>query len=53
MIGMAYKKVNLSWLKAQKVERSAVESDLIFLGLIALQNKLKPQTKGKQGNYNA
>uniref|UniRef100_H2YT63 Cation-transporting ATPase n=1 Tax=Ciona savignyi TaxID=51511 RepID=H2YT63_CIOSA len=46
MIGMACKDLSLTWLKAQKIERSAVECDLKFLGLVALQNKLKPQSKG-------
>ncbi|XP_078491913.1 polyamine-transporting ATPase 13A3 [Ciona intestinalis] len=46
MIGMACKDISLTWLKAQKIERRAVECDLKFLGLIALQNKLKPQSKG-------
>lgn len=45
VIAIAYKPIKLSWLKAQKIERSQVESDLVFLALIVLQNKLKPQSK--------
>jgi cation-transporting ATPase 13A3/4/5 len=34
----------LSWVKAQKMSRSEVESDLEFLGFIIFENKLKPTT---------
>ena len=47
MIGLAYKPLSCSWLKAQKLERQAVECQLIFLGLVALENKLKPQSASK------
>lgn len=36
----------LSWVKAQKMTRSQVESDLDFLGFIIFENKLKPTTAG-------
>nr|CAB3224445.1 probable cation-transporting ATPase 13A3 [Phallusia mammillata] len=49
MIAMATKKLTITWPKAQKIERTVVESELTFLGLMALQNKLKPEsTKGLQ-----
>lgn len=34
----------LTWIKAQRLKREAVESDLRFLGLIIFENKLKPGT---------
>lgn len=45
VIGCAYKPCpGLTWLKAQKFSRSDAESDLIFLGFIVFENRLKPQT---------
>ncbi|GAA6025566.1 hypothetical protein JCM11491_003215 [Sporobolomyces phaffii] len=35
---------NLTWIKAQRLKRDAVESDLRFLGLVVFENKLKPGT---------
>jgi len=46
MIGMARKRISMTWPKAQKVGRAAIECDLSFLGLLALQNKLKPESAG-------
>ncbi|XP_063225948.1 polyamine-transporting ATPase 13A3-like isoform X2 [Bacillus rossius redtenbacheri] len=34
----------LSWLQAQRIEREKVESGMTFLGLIIMQNSLKPET---------
>jgi cation-transporting ATPase 13A3/4/5 len=34
----------LSWVKAQKMKRDEVESDLEFVGFIIFENKLKPTT---------
>ncbi|KAF4120141.1 cation-transporting P-type ATPase 13A3/4/5, partial [Geosmithia morbida] len=36
----------LSWVKAQKMTRTEVESDLNFVGFIIFENKLKPTTAG-------
>lgn len=36
----------LSWVKAQKMARQDVESDLHFIGFIIFENKLKPTTAG-------
>lgn len=36
----------LSWVKAQKMTRAEVESDLDFVGFIIFENKLKPTTAG-------
>ncbi|EGG03284.1 uncharacterized protein MELLADRAFT_22371, partial [Melampsora larici-populina 98AG31] len=35
----------LTWLKAQRLSRADVESDLRFLGFIIFENKLKPGTE--------
>lgn len=34
----------LSWVKAQKMTRTEVEHDLVFVGFIIFENKLKPST---------
>ncbi|KAF7562565.1 hypothetical protein G7046_g1558 [Stylonectria norvegica] len=45
VIGCATRHVKkLSWVKAQKMTRSDVESDLDFIGFIVFENKLKPTT---------
>ncbi|KAM4055966.1 p5-type ATPase cation transporter [Hirsutella rhossiliensis] len=45
VIGCATKYLpKLSWVKAQKMTRSAVESELDFIGFIIFENKLKPTT---------
>ncbi|OBZ67235.1 hypothetical protein A0H81_12899 [Grifola frondosa] len=45
VIAMAGKSMEgLSWLRAQKLKREQVETDLQFLGLIIFENKLKPGT---------
>ncbi|KAK3105212.1 hypothetical protein FSP39_019931 [Pinctada imbricata] len=47
VIALAYKKLDpsLLWHQAQRISRDRVEFDMNFLGLMILQNKLKPQTK--------
>lgn len=45
VIGCAAKHIKkLSWVKAQKMKRHDVESDLEFVGFIIFENKLKPTT---------
>jgi cation-transporting ATPase 13A2 len=45
VIGCATKHVpKLSWVKALKLTRDQVESDLTFVGFIIFENKLKPTT---------
>lgn len=45
VIGCATKHIKkLSWVKAQKMTRTDVESDLEFVGFIIFENKLKPTT---------
>lgn len=47
VIGCATKHLKkLSWVKAQKMKRQDVESDLDFVGFIIFENKLKPSTAG-------
>ncbi|RKP10372.1 P-type ATPase-like protein [Thamnocephalis sphaerospora] len=40
---------SISWIKAQRITRERVESDLRFLGFIIFENKLKPTTAGVIG----
>ncbi|KAL2197575.1 hypothetical protein P885DRAFT_35516 [Corynascus similis CBS 632.67] len=45
VIGCATKHIKkLSWVKAQKMKRHEVESNLDFVGFIIFENKLKPTT---------
>ncbi|XP_035227612.1 probable cation-transporting ATPase 13A3 [Stegodyphus dumicola] len=46
VIALAYRKLDpkLSWHHAQKIKRDQVEKDLTFLGLLIMQNTLKPET---------
>ena len=45
VIGVASRHLKkLSWVKAQKMTRNEVESDLDFVGFIVFENKLKPTT---------
>ena len=44
VLALATKGLNLNFLKAQKITREEVESDIQFLGFLIMQNKLKPVT---------
>ncbi|KAL7631895.1 UNVERIFIED_CONTAM: hypothetical protein RMT77_017795 [Armadillidium vulgare] len=46
VIALAHKNLEskLSWHSAQRIKRDKVEKDLTFLGLLILQNVLKPET---------
>ncbi|PAA81636.1 hypothetical protein BOX15_Mlig034017g3, partial [Macrostomum lignano] len=44
VLALAYKPLRVSYLKVQKLARESVERDLIFLGLLVMENRLKPQT---------
>ncbi|PKS05222.1 hypothetical protein jhhlp_008593 [Lomentospora prolificans] len=45
VIGCATRHIpRLSWVKAQKMAREEAESDLVFIGFIIFENKLKPTT---------
>lgn len=44
VIGLAYKKLRMKWVDAQRVKRDQLECDMVFLGLLVMQNSLKPET---------
>lgn len=45
VIAFAHKPlVDLAWHQAQRVTRDQVEKDLVFCGLLVMQNALKPET---------
>ncbi|PVU94276.1 hypothetical protein BB561_002695 [Smittium simulii] len=45
VIALAGKISKLSWAKLQKLNRNEIETDLVFLGFIVFENKLKPTTE--------
>ncbi|XP_067950022.1 polyamine-transporting ATPase 13A3-like [Watersipora subatra] len=44
VIAMAHKELTLSYAKLHRVDRSEVEKNLKFLGLLVMENMLKPET---------
>lgn len=46
VIALATRVVDMNFVKIQKSKREDLEQDLEFLGLIILENRLKPQTNG-------
>ncbi|KAJ2007141.1 hypothetical protein H4R26_000960 [Coemansia thaxteri] len=44
VIALAGKSLKMSWPKLQRLKRDAVEQDLIFMGFLVFENKLKPTT---------
>ena len=44
VLAMAGKKIKMNYSKALSIERDKIESNMIFLGLIIVQNKLKQET---------
>ncbi|XP_018576718.1 probable cation-transporting ATPase 13A3 [Anoplophora glabripennis] len=44
VIALAHKELKLSYAKVQKVQRESIEKDMDLLGLIVLENRLKPDT---------
>jgi predicted P-type ATPase len=44
VIGLAAKQLESSFLKVKKIDRSLLEKDLDFLGLLVMENKLKIET---------
>lgn len=44
VIALAHKELKLSYAKVQKVQRELIEKDLTLLGLIVMENRLKPDT---------
>ena len=46
VIAMGQRTLDVSFTKLQRMRREEAEQELEFLGLIVLENRLKPQTKG-------
>lgn len=46
LIAIARRGLQMSFVKAQRVSRESVECDLELLGVVMLENRLKPQTVG-------
>lgn len=47
VLALAYKPLEkLTYPKVQRMQREDAEQDLIMLGLVVLENKLKPETRG-------
>jgi cation-transporting ATPase 13A2 len=44
VIAIGRKSIDLSSIEVQRIERENVESELEFLGLIILENRLKPES---------
>ncbi|KAJ2079271.1 hypothetical protein H4R24_003901 [Coemansia sp. RSA 988] len=44
VIALAGKPLKMSWPKLQRLKRDAVEQDLMFMGFLVFENKLKPTT---------
>lgn len=44
VIALAHKELKLSYAKVNKVQRDVIEKDMTLLGLIVLENRLKPET---------
>jgi hypothetical protein len=50
VLALAYKGLpRVSYVKVQRLAREDVESNLMFLGLIVMENRLKPETTGVIG----
>ena len=44
ILAMGFKTIKMSYMQSQQISRDKAESKLIFLGLLIVQNKLKPET---------
>lgn len=55
MIALAYKQLEkkITYAKVQRMSRESIESDLSFLGLVILENRLKPDTTSIINNLSA
>ena len=51
VLGMAAKSININLQQSQTITREEVEKDMIFLGLLIVQNKLKEKTKDSLAKY--
>lgn len=45
MIALAKKDLNINYENIKYIERDKIEKNISFLGLIVMENRLKPQTK--------
>ncbi|GAB1603544.1 probable cation-transporting ATPase 13A3 [Argonauta hians] len=45
VLAFAYKPIKLNYMRVQRVTREQVEKDLVFVGLIVFENRLKEETK--------
>ena len=48
---MAAKSINMNFEQSQTIPREFVENNMIFLGLLIVQNKLKEKTKESLAKY--
>ncbi|RZF39245.1 hypothetical protein LSTR_LSTR010339 [Laodelphax striatellus] len=46
VLGLAYRNLAVTYHKACRLEREEIETDLCFLGLVVMENRLKPETTG-------
>ena len=53
VLGMAAKSIKMNFQQSQTVTREFVENNMIFLGLLIVQNKLKEKTKESLAKYDA
>jgi len=44
VLALSAKMIKMEYMQSQKIERSVIESNMIFLGLLIVQNKLKEKT---------
>ena len=51
VLGMAAKSINMTFEESQVIPREEVEKNMIFLGLLIVQNKLKEKTKSSLALY--
>ena len=51
VLGMASKSIDMNLEQSQTITRDQVERDMIFLGLLIVQNKLKEKTKDSLAKY--
>jgi cation-transporting ATPase 13A3/4/5 len=45
VLAMAFKTIKMSYIQSQQITRDKAENKMIFLGLLIVQNKLKPETR--------
>jgi len=53
VLGMAAKSIKMSFKQSQTITREQVEKNMLFLGLLIVQNKLKEKTKESLAKYDA